>query len=68
MCPELPLSSFSGSGGSRKSERLELTGRPDDQVGDPTLADRILDRLVHNAHRMEMRGDSMSKNRGKINA
>jgi hypothetical protein len=25
----------------------------------------ILDRLVHNAHRVEMRGDSMRKNRGK---
>jgi DNA replication protein DnaC len=36
-------------------------------VGDPTLADGILDRLVHNAHRIEMRGDSMRKNRGKPN-
>ena len=27
----------------------------------------ILDRLVHNAHRIEMRGDSMRKNRGKPN-
>ena len=28
------------------------------------LADGILDRLVHNAHRIEMRGDSMRKKRG----
>ncbi len=35
------------------------------QIGDPTRADGILDRLVHNAHRIEMRGDSMRKNRGK---
>jgi hypothetical protein len=34
-----------------------------EQIGDPTLADGILDRLVHNAHRVEMRGDSMRKNR-----
>lgn len=34
-------------------------------IGDPTVADGILDRLVHNAHRIEMRGDSMRKNRGK---
>ncbi len=34
-------------------------------IGDPTLADGILDRLVHNAHRIEMRSDSMRKNRGK---
>ena len=33
-----------------------------EQIGDPTLADGILDRLVHNAHRIEMRGDSMRKN------
>ena len=30
-----------------------------EQIGDPTLADGILDRLVHNAHRIEMRGDSI---------
>jgi DNA replication protein DnaC len=35
------------------------------QIGDPTVADGILDRLVHNAHRIEIRGDSMRKNRGK---
>ena len=34
-----------------------------EQIGDPTVADGILDRLVHNAHRIEMRGDSMRKNR-----
>lgn len=39
-----------------------------EQIGDPTLADGILDRLVHNAHRIEMRGDSMRKNRGKSTA
>jgi len=38
-----------------------------EQIGDPTLADGILDRLVHNAPRIEMRGDSMRKNRGKPN-
>lgn len=35
-----------------------------EQIGDPTLADGILDRLVHNAHGIEMRGDSLRKNRG----
>ena len=34
-----------------------------EQIGDPTIADGILDRLVHNAHRIEMRGDSMRKKR-----
>jgi DNA replication protein DnaC len=32
-----------------------------DQIGDPTLADSILDRLVHNAHRIELQGASMRK-------
>jgi DNA replication protein DnaC len=32
-----------------------------EQIGDPTLADSILDRLVHNAHYIEMRGESMRK-------
>jgi len=36
-----------------------------DQIGDPTLADSILDRIVHNAHRIEMRGESMRKKRDK---
>jgi DNA replication protein DnaC len=36
-----------------------------EQIGDPTLADGILDRIVHNAHRIEMRGDSMRKGRTK---
>jgi DNA replication protein DnaC len=35
-----------------------------EQIGDPTVADGILDRMVHNAHRIEMRGDSMRKKWG----
>jgi DNA replication protein DnaC len=36
-----------------------------EQIGDPTLADGILDRFVHNAHRIEMRGESMRKKRNR---
>lgn len=32
-------------------------------VGDPTLADAILDRVVHNAHRIELKGESLRKQR-----
>jgi DNA replication protein DnaC len=42
------------------SSQLPVT-RWHEQIGDPTVADGILDRLVHNAHRVEMRGDSMRK-------
>ena len=30
-------------------------------IGDPTYADAILDRLVHNAHRLEITGDSLRR-------
>lgn len=30
-------------------------------IGDPTLADAILDRLVHNAHRLQLSGESMRR-------
>jgi len=32
-----------------------------DQIGDPTYADAILDRLVHNAYRIERKGESMRR-------
>ena len=31
-------------------------------IGDPTLADAILDRIVHTAYRIELSGDSLRKN------
>ena len=34
-------------------------------VGDPTYADAILDRLVHNAHRIELVGESLRRARAK---
>lgn len=36
-------------------------------IGDPTYADAILDRLVHNAHRVELTGESMRRTRAKQN-
>jgi DNA replication protein DnaC len=32
-----------------------------DVIAAPTLADAILDRLVHNAYKIELRGESMRK-------
>ncbi|UPT87671.1 IS21-like element helper ATPase IstB [Bradyrhizobium barranii subsp. apii] len=34
-------------------------------IGDPTLGDAILDRLVHNAHRLQLAGESMRKRNAK---
>jgi DNA replication protein DnaC len=34
-----------------------------DVIGEKTVADAILDRLVHDAHRIDIEGDSMRKNR-----
>ena len=33
-----------------------------EQIGDPTVAEGILDRIVHRAHRIDLRGDSLRKN------
>jgi DNA replication protein DnaC len=30
-------------------------------IADPTYADAILDRLVHNAHRIDLAGDSLRR-------
>lgn len=37
-----------------------------DNIGDPTIADAILDRLVHNAHKINLKGDSMRKKRSTL--
>ncbi|AOU97782.1 AAA family ATPase [Acidihalobacter yilgarnensis] len=34
-------------------------------IGDPTLADAILDRLVHNGYRITLKGESMRKRRAR---
>jgi DNA replication protein DnaC len=37
-----------------------------DLIGDPTLGDAILDRLVHNAHRLQLTGESMRKQNARV--
>jgi len=32
-----------------------------DMIGEPTIADAILDRIIHNAHRIDLKGDSMRR-------
>jgi len=32
-----------------------------DMIGEPTIADAILDRIIHNAHRITLKGDSMRR-------
>ena len=36
-----------------------------EQIGDPSIADSILDRVVHNSYRIELSGESMRKKRGQ---
>ncbi len=38
-----------------------------DMVGDPTIADAILDRIIHTAHTIELYGESMRKLKSKKN-
>ena len=35
-------------------------------IGDPTIADALLDRLVHNAHRVTLKGESMRKTKASL--
>jgi DNA replication protein DnaC len=32
-----------------------------EHIGNPTIADAVLDRLVHSAHRIELKGESLRK-------
>ena len=36
-----------------------------DVIADPTLGDAILDRIIHNAHRIELKGDSLRRHAGE---
>ena len=35
-------------------------------IGDPTIADALLDRLVHNAHKIHLKGESMRKRKASL--
>lgn len=35
------------------------------RMGDPTLADAICDRLLHNSYKLELKGESIRKTRQK---
>lgn len=49
----------------QQQSNVIISQRPPQQwhasIGDSTLADAILDRLVHNAHRIELKGESLRK-------
>ena len=53
-----------------ENSTVVLSQLPTDQwyssIGDNTLADAILDRLMHNAHRLELKGESMRKIKGEL--
>jgi DNA replication protein DnaC len=52
------------------SSTIIISQLPTDQwyqsIGDNTLADAILDRLMHNAHRIKLKGESMRKTRSEL--
>lgn len=37
-----------------------------DRIGEPTMADAILDRIVHNAHKITLKGESMRKTKASL--
>jgi DNA replication protein DnaC len=49
-----------GSGSTLITSQLP-TGNWHDHIGNPTIADAIMDRLIHNAHRIQPKRGSMRK-------
>lgn len=53
-----------------QNSTLIISQLPTDQwhifIGDNTLADSILDRLMHNAHRIQLKGESMRKRQAQL--
>ena len=53
-----------------QTSTVVISQLPTDQwyasIGDNTLADAILDRLMHNAHRLQLKGESMRKILGQL--
>ena len=48
------------SGPGPSCSRLPVEGWPE-VIGEPTIADAVLDRIVHNAYRIELKGESQRK-------
>ncbi len=53
-----------GTGSTLITSQLPV-GSWHEAIPDPTVADAILDRLIHNAHRIELKGESMRKRKQK---
>lgn len=54
-----------GTGSTLITSQLPVTAWHD-VIGEPTFADAILDRLVHNAYRLELEGQSFRKQGTKM--
>lgn len=52
--------------GIYKLPRSGLLEHWHEQIGDPTMVDAILDRLVHNAHKIQMKVVSMRKKNANL--
>ena len=61
LIPDLPLYDAVAEKALRIFKRLRVP----DIIGNPTYADAILDRLVHNAYRIDLTGDSLRRTRPK---
>lgn len=54
-----------GQGATLITSQLPVT-HWHEAIGDPTLADAILDRLLHNSHKIQLKGESMRKIRATV--
>lgn len=53
-----------GSGSTLMTSQVPV-GSWHELISEPTVADAILDRLIHNAHKIELKGESMRKKKQK---
>lgn len=54
-----------GCGATLMTSQLPIT-HWHEAIGDPTLADAILNRLLHNAHKIQLQAESMRKNKANF--
>jgi hypothetical protein len=65
---EAGRSSYAGPGPGTTGRIRATTPHWHEHIGNPTIADAVLDRLVHSAHRLELKGESLRKLQAVRNA
>lgn len=60
------MSTAAAAGGDRALTSQLPVASWHEAIGDATLADAVLDRLVHNAYELRLKGESRRKNKAPV--